>query len=128
MGYSPEKLNKFELSPVKVTKESIVRGNSCEGSCPIALSIKEELPPKWKVAVSRLNISIFDEQMYEKEFVNTGFVTDWICNFDEFYRSKMRMSIEPLNRNLLLKCLPFNIRLTLQPDEDGHLERWAMGY
>ena len=124
MGYSPEKLNKFELSPVKVTKEYIVRGNSCEGSCPIALSIKEELPPKWKVAVSRLNISIFDEQMYEKKFVNTGFVSDWISNFDEFYQSKMSMSMYCEER----ECLPFNIRLALQPDEDGHLERWAMGY
>ena len=42
--------------------------------------------------------------------------------------NNMGMSSEPLNRNLSLKCLPFNIRLALRPDEDGHLERWAMGY
>lgn len=120
----PEKLKKFELSPVKVTMESIVRGNSLEGSCPIALSIKEELPTKWKVAVGKDYISIFDEQMYETRFVNTGFVADWISNFDEFYQSKMSMSMHCEER----ECLPFKIRLALQPDEDGHLERWAMGY
>ena len=120
----PEKLKKFELPPVEVTIEAIMRGDSCVESCPIALSLEDELPPEWKVAVNRDYISIFDEDMYETQFYNTEFVAGWISHFDYVLGE-----LESLDRlDILDESKPFKISLTLQPDEDGYLERWATGY
>ena len=112
----PDKLKNFELE-VEVTETAIVKGDCGTESCPIALSVIDELPTGWKISVGRETISIYDEEMYETQFVNEEWVSDWIFRFDDTFSSLPVLN----HQDLLEEAAPFKISLT--KNKDG--ERWA---
>ena len=110
-----DKLESFQLE-VEVTETAIVKGDCGTESCPIALSIIDELPVGWKISVGRDEIFLFDKDMNEVEFVNEEWVSNWISRFDDTFSSLPVLNDE----DLLEEATPFKISLT---SKDG--ERWA---
>ena len=118
----PDKLKNFELE-VEVTEAAIVKGDCGTESCPIALSVIDELPTGWKISVGRETISIYDEEMHETQFVNEEWVSNWIFRFDDTFSSLPVLNHQVVDNYfyLLEEAAPFKISLT--KNKDG--ERWA---
>lgn len=71
---------------VDITPLAIEKGDTGIKSCPIAISLQDELPEHFKIEVTRDYIDVWDESI--STFSNSDFVHSWIDKFDTWFDSE----------------------------------------
>ncbi|MBS72379.1 MAG: hypothetical protein CMO20_05450 [Thermoplasmata archaeon] len=102
---------------IEITSLAIEKGDTGVKSCPIAISLQDELPEHFKIEVNRDFIDVWDGCV--STFTNSDFVHEWIDRFDTWFDSEQTDDDLPPPE--------FRIKLESIKDEDGKTLRMAKG-
>ena len=103
---------------IEITSLAIEKGDTGVKSCPIAISLQDELPEHFKIEVNRDFIDVWDGCV--STFTNSDFVHEWIDSFDTWFDSEQTDDDPPPPKG-------FRIKLESTKGEDGKTIKTAKG-